>query len=142
MPVTGSMAGFASCVERCKAYLSDNSNISKPSSRLCSQSFAACTAQGEAFSMLLILPDVHIESDSATESCWLLAGALWPQQSHTICCGIHNKAMDSRGRRLVAWRMHLICPACHILHARLLHLPFHCMTMAPTFPAACRMLIQ
>ena len=131
------MAGVASCVERCKAYLFDNPNISKPSSRLCSQSFAACTAQGKVFSILLIHPDVlSVYSDTAIEHSGLLAGALWSQQGHTICRGIHIKAMDSGGSCLVAWRMHLMCPANHILYAQWWHLQIRSAKSPSTSPAA------
>ena len=131
------MAGFASRAERCKAYLFDNPNISKPSGRLCSQSFAACTAQGEVVSMLLVHTDVHVYTQTLQQRCGLIAGALRPPQGHTFCRGIHIKAMDSRGSCLVAWRMYLMCPACHILQAQMSHLCFHFVMYSLTSPAAC-----
>lgn len=89
------MAGFASCVERCKAYFLDNPNISKPSSCLCSWSLAACTAQGNISSaVLLMLQCVCLYVTGQLE---LGVGTLGAQQGSTLCRGIHIETMDSRG---------------------------------------------
>lgn len=120
------MAGFASCVERCKAYFLDNPNISKPSSCLCSWSFAACTAQGKVSSaVLLMLQCVCLYVAGQFE---MSVGALRAQQGCTLCCGIYIEAMDSRGICLGSWRMHLLCPACRTVRV-------HCAMTVASLPS-------
>lgn len=108
------MAGFASCVERCKAYFLDTPNISKPSGCLCSWSLAACTAQGKAASAVLLM--LECVCLYVTERLELSVGALGAQKGGTFCRGIHVKTMDSRGICFGSWLMHLLCPACRTVH--------------------------